>query len=370
MAKSLPKSTFPGIFAIVVISVLVVGAAQQSAAEKNMSIPDWIRNTAGFWVDRQISDTEFISALQFLVEKGILVIPQSDVKETTKVLETPEVKEQKSFDLGDAFSPKPDWFFLSGNFYDDKFIARITLYEGEPNDNNFVSADGTASYRIVNDDGETVYTGSTEIKKDDFSWYTFRLTGEDQLQAIWEIPITDIKKSKSAGGTINLDFKTDSGAIFTDVEQEIRGLPTFTTVEVEEQFEEEYNKNSLRVGTTVEGKYFDVTVERVGFFKEKYFSEDKEYFRVDMKIKNTGKDKERPSMSGLAILDNNNNQYEKEFGGTLDLYDKIYPGVTKEGYILFEKIPENTPKIKIVFDMGYDANYKPISWWFEIPLLR
>ena len=77
MAKSLPKSTFPGIFAIVVISVLIVGAAQQSAAEKNMSIPDWVKNNAKWWADGQIAEVDFISAIQYLINEGVIrITPQ------------------------------------------------------------------------------------------------------------------------------------------------------------------------------------------------------------------------------------------------------------------------------------------------------
>jgi len=77
MAKSLPKSTFPGIFAIVVISVLIVGAAQQSAAEKNMSIPDWVKNNAKWWADGQIAESDFISAIQYLINEGVIrITPQ------------------------------------------------------------------------------------------------------------------------------------------------------------------------------------------------------------------------------------------------------------------------------------------------------
>jgi len=77
MAKSLPKSIFPGIFAIVVVSVLVVGAAEQSAAEKNMSIPDWVKNNAKWWADGQIAEADFISAIQYLINDGVIrITPQ------------------------------------------------------------------------------------------------------------------------------------------------------------------------------------------------------------------------------------------------------------------------------------------------------
>ncbi len=41
------------------------------------AIPSWIKFTAGAWVDGNTSNTEFISAIKFLVEDGIIVIPQT-----------------------------------------------------------------------------------------------------------------------------------------------------------------------------------------------------------------------------------------------------------------------------------------------------
>lgn len=46
-------------------------------------IPTWIKNTAKFWANDQISDREFLNALQFLVDKGVLVIPTEESKNIT-----------------------------------------------------------------------------------------------------------------------------------------------------------------------------------------------------------------------------------------------------------------------------------------------
>ena len=59
-----------------VISLILIGFSFHASAQEEV-IPSWIKNTAAFWSSNQISDSEFISALQFLVEKNILIIPQS-----------------------------------------------------------------------------------------------------------------------------------------------------------------------------------------------------------------------------------------------------------------------------------------------------
>jgi len=38
-------------------------------------IPDWIKNTAGWWSERSISQTEFTNGLEFLINEGIIYIP-------------------------------------------------------------------------------------------------------------------------------------------------------------------------------------------------------------------------------------------------------------------------------------------------------
>lgn len=37
-------------------------------------IPDWVRNNAGWWSDRLISDKEFANGLQYLIENGIISV--------------------------------------------------------------------------------------------------------------------------------------------------------------------------------------------------------------------------------------------------------------------------------------------------------
>ena len=41
---------------------------------KTREIPDWIRNSAGWWSERLISDEEFANGLQYLIENGIISV--------------------------------------------------------------------------------------------------------------------------------------------------------------------------------------------------------------------------------------------------------------------------------------------------------
>ena len=57
--------------------IIVVSDTKQSESQAN-GVPDWIKNTAGWWADDQISETEFVNAIEFLVNVGIINIEQDN----------------------------------------------------------------------------------------------------------------------------------------------------------------------------------------------------------------------------------------------------------------------------------------------------
>ena len=50
--------------------------------ETESSIPEWIKNNAGWWIEGKISDTEFTMALQYLVKIGIIKVNVSTLEAT------------------------------------------------------------------------------------------------------------------------------------------------------------------------------------------------------------------------------------------------------------------------------------------------
>ncbi|MFB5611598.1 MAG: hypothetical protein ACE5RT_07315, partial [Nitrosopumilaceae archaeon] len=53
----------------------VVGNVQTNGGQ--ISIPEWIKNNAGWWADGLIGDSDFVSGIQFLIEEGIMTIPET-----------------------------------------------------------------------------------------------------------------------------------------------------------------------------------------------------------------------------------------------------------------------------------------------------
>ena len=54
--------------------IIQVETAQVS--EKSQNIPEWIKNTAGWWATDAISETEFVNAIEFLIKLGIINISE------------------------------------------------------------------------------------------------------------------------------------------------------------------------------------------------------------------------------------------------------------------------------------------------------
>ena len=86
---------------------LIVG----QTTETKTSIPDWIKNNAGWWAEGQIDDSAFLQGIQFLINEGIMVIPST---ETTQFSESQEV---------------PSWIKNNAGWW----------AEGQIDDNTFVS---------------------------------------------------------------------------------------------------------------------------------------------------------------------------------------------------------------------------------------
>ena len=49
--------------------------APKSTASTESEIPGWIKNNAGWWADGVISDSDFVSGIQYLINQKIMVIP-------------------------------------------------------------------------------------------------------------------------------------------------------------------------------------------------------------------------------------------------------------------------------------------------------
>ena len=54
--------------------VAAVATFPLAASAQSDSVPAWIKNTAGWWADDQISETEFVNSMEYLINSGIIQI--------------------------------------------------------------------------------------------------------------------------------------------------------------------------------------------------------------------------------------------------------------------------------------------------------
>ncbi len=65
---------------IVMIGGIMLGSTlQETNAAKKMNIPGWIKNNAQWWAQNQITDEDFASGIEYMINDGIIDIPAVQV---------------------------------------------------------------------------------------------------------------------------------------------------------------------------------------------------------------------------------------------------------------------------------------------------
>jgi len=57
---------------------------------KQIIIPEWVRNNAGWWAADQISDNEFMKGIQFLINEGVIIIPSTEQQAGSESTDIPD----------------------------------------------------------------------------------------------------------------------------------------------------------------------------------------------------------------------------------------------------------------------------------------
>ena len=70
---------------VVLVAILIIPTVFSESLGEDFTIPDWIKNNAGWWADGQIPDSAFLHGIQFLINEEIIVVEipavESDVEE-------------------------------------------------------------------------------------------------------------------------------------------------------------------------------------------------------------------------------------------------------------------------------------------------
>jgi len=68
----------PQIFALIAIVLSGLTLFSLFASAEEEIIPSWIKNTASFWVNGDVSDKEFISAIEWMLENNVLQVSYTE----------------------------------------------------------------------------------------------------------------------------------------------------------------------------------------------------------------------------------------------------------------------------------------------------
>ena len=66
--------------------LVMIAAFPLAVTAQSDAIPSWIKNTAGWWAEDQISETEFVNSIEYLIDSGIIQVSSQqgvDVSELT-----------------------------------------------------------------------------------------------------------------------------------------------------------------------------------------------------------------------------------------------------------------------------------------------
>ena len=111
-------------------------------------IPDWVKNTAGWWSDDQISEQEFVSAIEFLIEINVIDLNNFPQNVISNLLTWDEIVNDAKFANDGSLKIKEIHFgdsdimlttkfdAMSNNFLDvttfDLLDSGINLFKIEP----------------------------------------------------------------------------------------------------------------------------------------------------------------------------------------------------------------------------------------------
>ena len=111
------------------ITLLLVSSLASNAYAQ--SVPDWVKNTAGWWATDSISETEFVNAIEFLVNTGIISVQsESDCVVMLKIIfgneeEIKELCKEHNLEKTNEIIPyKFDLNFNSKGFIGDDFDSQ------------------------------------------------------------------------------------------------------------------------------------------------------------------------------------------------------------------------------------------------------
>jgi hypothetical protein len=250
---------------------------------------------------------------------------------------------------------------------DEGEIIRFYFVLEDSNGNN-TSGDGKANLQIKDSTGKVVYTQDFNFVAPEFVNYEFKLTGKGIGKAYeWRVNKSDIEKGVSEIGTADITLTVAGGKVLKSKADYVT-VPKYSEEELIAVYENVYNKTAIVSGEVIKKGNFEITLVKYGYYthlKYDIYGDEVTDFRIDLIVKNISSKKDSFYIYEAALI-SGSNQYKYSYKSKIDTAD-IFAGIVKEGYILFEDVPNTlSGTVKIIPGIAYDSSYNQINYEFDV----
>jgi hypothetical protein len=197
---------------------------------------------------------------------------------------------------------------------------------------------GTA-YLNLSDGERVLYSGKVNVSKKNYLNTTIGFGNVMHLLCIIRVPLYDVGLSRLITGRADLLFTLPDGSYFNADFREV-AFPKVSDADLNHYEGSEYMKSATPLDLMEKRNNVSVTLVRAGYYFESESDESNgtRYLRVDLEVRNLGKDKISFSSEG-ALVKINSSEYGLDSGSTVAVRD-LYPGSVGGGYLLFEGVPD------------------------------
>jgi hypothetical protein len=71
------------VLAIIGLSTILLISSSEVSVQESYNIPSWIKKNAKWWSEGQVQDSDFTKGIEYLIQQGIMKIPQTTSTSTT-----------------------------------------------------------------------------------------------------------------------------------------------------------------------------------------------------------------------------------------------------------------------------------------------
>lgn len=306
---------------------IIIGLSINASAQESSSIPSWLKSTAKFWGEGQISDTEFMKAMQWLIDHGYLKVSST----VTPSAQSQQSSQSSTTTSNSAINQNSDT--LTNSNYNaistnpNQYKDRWTKFSGE-----IITVETSGDITAVQ-----LNLADLEFGKIVIAYFT----GWDSKQFI-------------KGDCLAIEGKIQGTVEGQNAFRATLSYPTMTGEKAAKLscLDAKYPASRTLMGPVVQqAGNVVVTVKKVEFAEK--------HTRVNISIKNLNSDRKVTFYNFNSYIVDGQNQYKSQSGflyGTNDIDSTILPGIVEQGYLFFDPAPQKPFKLLLEVNEEYQTS--------------